>query len=149
MTSIIRSVDDPPIWKPTLAPSMRTAAGRPQPLPLWLRQVTNPVPNSPPTTNAAFFNPGTMMTHCAFSRNSCGIPLSGVAMISENTLAASPIVFCAESAKTAVDDKITEAAMIKPFICEPPALKEHPEGHRHRDLRRFQSTYGPTGVIAH
>ena len=37
MTSMIRSVDEPPIWKPTLPPSIRTAAGADQPAPVLLR----------------------------------------------------------------------------------------------------------------
>jgi hypothetical protein len=37
-------------------------------------------------------------------------------MISENTLVASPSVFCAESAKTAVDDRISDAATDAPIV---------------------------------
>src|ERR1035441_2959536 len=39
---------------------------------------------------ASVVSPGTMMMQCAFSSRSCGIPLSGAAMISEKTDAASP-----------------------------------------------------------
>jgi len=35
---MIKSVSDPPIWKPTLPPSMRTVPGADQPTPLLFRQ---------------------------------------------------------------------------------------------------------------
>src|ERR1700719_2047062 len=37
--------------------------------------------------NAAFFTPGTITRHSAFSSSSCGMPLSGAAMISVRTSA--------------------------------------------------------------
>jgi hypothetical protein len=42
MTNMIRSVDEAPIWKPTLPPSMRTAPGADQPLAALVRQETYP-----------------------------------------------------------------------------------------------------------
>ena len=86
---MIRSVVEPPIWKPTLPPSMRTVPGADQPVPLLLRHDTYPFPYLPPTRNAAVFRLGTMTMQWAFASMSCGMPLSGVAMISENTAAAS------------------------------------------------------------
>ena len=38
ITSMIKSVEEPPIWKPTLPPSMRTVPGADQPVPLLFRQ---------------------------------------------------------------------------------------------------------------
>src|ERR1017187_6559100 len=90
MTSMIRSVSEPPIWKPTLPPSLRTVAGADQPEPLLLRQDRFPFPYFPPTTKAAVLRLGTMTMQYAFSSRSCGIPLSGAAIISEKTDAASP-----------------------------------------------------------
>ena len=55
MTSMIRSVADPPIWKPTLPPSMRTVPGADQPAPVLLRHDRYPFPYFPPTTKAAVF----------------------------------------------------------------------------------------------
>src|SRR6185436_9073133 len=49
MTNMIRSVDDAPIWKPTLPPSMRTVPGADHPSPLLSRQDTYPFPYFPPT----------------------------------------------------------------------------------------------------
>ena len=69
---------------------MRTVAGADQPAPLLLRQDRYPFPYLPPTMKAAVLRLGTMTMQCALSSRSCGIPLSGVAMISEKTDAASP-----------------------------------------------------------
>src|SRR4051794_7481272 len=68
---------------------MRTVAGADQPCPLFLRHDTNPFPYLPPIRNAAVFRFGTITMQLAFDNMSCGMPLSGVAMISENTAAAS------------------------------------------------------------
>src|SRR5664279_2423600 len=73
-----------------LPPSMRTVAGADQPKPLLLRQDRYPFPYLPPTMNAPVLSEGTMTMQCAFSSRSCGIPLSGVAITSEKTDAASP-----------------------------------------------------------
>src|SRR5665811_933756 len=69
---------------------MRTVAGADQPRPLLLRQDRYPFPYFPPTMNAPVLRLGTMTMQCAFPSRSCGIPLSGVAIISEKTDAASP-----------------------------------------------------------
>src|SRR5208337_237768 len=69
---------------------MRTEAGADQPEPPLLRQDRNPFPYSPPTRKAAVLRLGTMTMQCALSSRSCGIPLSGAAITSEKTDAASP-----------------------------------------------------------
>src|SRR5947207_3632545 len=51
---------------------------------------------------AACFIPGTMTTQCAFSSRSCGMPLSGVAMMSVKTSVASFRRSCGESAALAI-----------------------------------------------
>ncbi len=53
MTNMIKSVEEAPIWKPTLPPSMRTVPGADQPAPLLFRQDKYPFPYFPPTMNAA------------------------------------------------------------------------------------------------
>src|ERR1041384_8475734 len=68
---------------------MRTVAGADQPEPLLFRQERYPFPYLPPTMKAAVFRLGTMTMQCALSNKSCGIPLSGVAITSEKTEAAS------------------------------------------------------------
>jgi hypothetical protein len=60
ITNRIKSVSDPPIWKPTLPPSMRTAPGADHPVPFLLRQDRNPFPYLAPTTNAAVLSAGTI-----------------------------------------------------------------------------------------
>ena len=79
---MIKSVVEPPIWKPTLPPSMRTVPGADQPGPVLFRQDTYPFPYLPPTRKAAVFSEGTMTMQWAFASMSFGMPLSGVAMIS-------------------------------------------------------------------
>jgi hypothetical protein len=111
MTNMIKSVEDPPIWKPTLPPSMRTVPGADHPAPPVLRQDTYPLPYFPPTTNAAVLRSGTITMQCAFSRSPWGIALSGVAMISENTTAASFSRF-AGSSSAASSGMIPHAAAI-------------------------------------
>src|SRR5579864_9707578 len=61
--------------------------GADQPAPA-LRHSMKPLPYLAPTMKAPFFNPGTMTRHSAFESKSCGIPLSGVDMISVITSAA-------------------------------------------------------------
>src|ERR1017187_6926383 len=68
---------------------MRTVPGADQPTPLLFRQDKYPFPYLPPTRNAAVFRLGTITMQWAFAIRSCGIPLSGAAMTSENTAAAS------------------------------------------------------------
>src|SRR5436190_7898638 len=79
----------PPIWKPTLPPSIRTVPGADHPDASLVRQDRYPFPYLPPTTNAAVLRSGTMTMQCALEMSSCGTPLSGVAIISDNTAAAS------------------------------------------------------------
>src|ERR1051325_4192012 len=69
---------------------MRTVAGADQPEPLLFLQERYPFPYLPPTMKAPVLRLGTMTMQCAFSSRSCGIPLSGVAITSEKTDAASP-----------------------------------------------------------
>src|SRR5579863_6761852 len=84
---MIKSVSEPPIWKPTLPPSIRTVPGADQPL--LLRQDRYPLPYFAPKKKAAVFKPGTITMQWAFSSNSCGMPLSGADITSEKTSAAS------------------------------------------------------------
>src|ERR1035437_6849247 len=98
---------------------MRTVAGADQPEPLLLRQDKYPFPYLPPTMKAAVLSPGTMTMQCAFSSRSCGIPLSGVAIISEKTAAASPnrLAGCLSIANK--DVVRAKPATIANFICLP------------------------------
>ena len=86
ITSMIRSVEEPPSCSPKLPPSMATAAGALQPRE-QRRQDANPRPYLPPTPNAPLSKPGTITTHCALSISSCGMPLSRLAMMSLNAVA--------------------------------------------------------------
>ena len=65
------SISAPPIWNPTLPPSIRMPAGADQPVPV--RHDTNPRPNLAPTTKAPFFRPGTIAMHSAFFSRSAGM----------------------------------------------------------------------------
>src|ERR1035437_4798738 len=109
MTSMMISVWPPPIWKPKLPPSTRIAAGAPQPARFW-RQTAYPRPNLAPMPSAACFIPGTMTMQCAVSSNSCGTPLSGVAMISLKSLVASDNCSCAVSAANRTTDEQSDNA---------------------------------------
>src|SRR5687768_13675748 len=111
MTNMIKSVDEPPIWKPTLPPSMRTVPGADQPDRPVFRQDRYPFPYFPPTTNAAVLRSGTIPMPCSVPTRSPGIPLSGVAIISENTTAASFSRF-AGSSSAAGSGVIPSAAAI-------------------------------------
>src|ERR1017187_7554264 len=113
ITSITTSVEDPPICRPQLPPSMRTEPGAPHPVPSWWRHSAKPRPNSAPTTKAAFLSPGTITTHCDLASKSCGIPLSGVFIISEKAVAAASSRSCAVSAAKAAigSNKVAEIAM--------------------------------------
>src|SRR6476646_8026909 len=75
MTSMIKSVDDPPIWKPTLPPSIRTVPGADQPAPLLLRQDRYPFPYFPPTTNAPVFRSGTIHPSPSFCYEYVRVPV--------------------------------------------------------------------------
>ena len=76
MTSIMTSVSEPPIWKPTLPPSIIAAVGADHPVPEGRRHKMKPLPYWPPTINAAFFIPGTTTIQAELSSSSCGMPLS-------------------------------------------------------------------------
>src|ERR1035438_4270973 len=88
---------------------MRTVAGADQPSPFLLRQDRYPFPYLPPTMKAAVLRLGTITMQCALSSRSCGIPLSGVAITSENTDAASPSRF-AGALSTASNDVVNVKA---------------------------------------
>src|SRR5437660_11484756 len=69
-----------------LPPSIRIAAGGPQPVPPASRQTAKPRPYFPPTPKAAFLRSGTRTMQDAFSRRSCGMERSGVPIISDKRL---------------------------------------------------------------
>ena len=122
MTSMIRSVSDAPIWKPTLPPSMRTVPGADQPARVLLRHDTNPFPYFAPTTKAAVFRSGTSTMQWAFSMRSSGMPLSGVAMISDSIVADSPSRLAgSESAasKGVIASVVATVVAIINFKCAP------------------------------
>src|SRR5271157_1978047 len=96
---------------------MRTVAGADQPSPFWLRQERNPFPYLPPTRKAAVLRLGTMTMQCALSSRSCGIPLSGVAITSEKTAAASPNRLAGALSIANSDVVKTKPATITNFIC--------------------------------
>ncbi len=83
MMARMTSISVPPIWNPTLPPSIRMPAGADQPA--SVRHETNPRPNLAPTTKAPFFRPGTIATHCAFLSRSAGIARSPIFVTSSNT----------------------------------------------------------------
>src|ERR1017187_2313648 len=116
ITSITTSVEEPPIWMPKLPPSIRTAPGAPHPVPSWWRHSAKPRPNSAPTTKAAFLSPGTITTHCDLASKSCGIPLSGVLIISEKTVAVAASRSCAVSAAKAAIGSNKAALIAMRFI---------------------------------
>src|SRR5438309_8001122 len=68
------------------------------------RQLTTPLPNSPPITNAAFFIPGITAIHSAAFHVSSGMPLSGIARSSRTTDAPS-------SSRLACEDEISALAI--------------------------------------
>src|ERR1041385_4629592 len=65
---------------------------------------------------APVLSPGTMTMQCAFSRRSCGIPLSGVAITSEKTDAASPNRLAGSLSIASKDVAHASPAMIIEFI---------------------------------
>src|ERR1019366_26298 len=91
-------------------------AGAPHPVPSWWRHSAKPRPNSAPTTKAAFLSPGTITTHCDLASKSCGIPFSGVLIISEKTVAAVASRSCAVSAAKAAIGSNNVAAIAMRFI---------------------------------
>src|SRR6201996_3229291 len=112
---------------------MRTAAGAPQPIPSCLRHSAKPRPYSAPTMKAPFFKPGIITTHGAFESRSCGIPLSGVRMISEKTSAESARrSFALPAAKDDVAIR-NDAAIAIPFIGDLRALHVHATGQATTD----------------
>src|ERR1035438_1422667 len=98
---------------------MRTVAGADQPEPLLLRQDRYPFPYLPPTRKAPVLSPGTITMQCAFSSRSCGIPLSGAAITSEKTDAASPNRLAGSLSIASNDNDVVRAkpATITNFIC--------------------------------
>src|ERR1035437_4341258 len=98
---------------------MRTVAGADQPSPLWFRQDRYPFPYLPPTMKPAVLRLGTMTMQCAFSSRSCGIPLSGVAITSEKTDAASPNRLAGSLSIASNDVVRAKPAMIANFIVLP------------------------------
>src|ERR1044071_7910142 len=107
-----------------LPPSMRTVAGADQPEPLLLRHERYPLPYLPPTMKAPVLRLGTITMQCAFSSRSCGIPLSGVAMISEKTDAASANRFAGSLSIANNDVVMANPATITNLIFLP--LLSHP-----------------------
>src|ERR1039458_3732433 len=75
-----------PICKPQLPPEMVMNAGALQPF--AVRQVATPLPPLPPKTTPPLTMCGTTATHLACCNTSSGIPLSGIPIISCNTLVA-------------------------------------------------------------
>src|SRR5215510_13139755 len=86
MNKSTSSVAEPPICRPTLPPLISRNAGADQPD--RVRQLATPRPALPPTMKPALTTVGNTATHSALFRRSVGIPLSGVPIISPNTLAA-------------------------------------------------------------
>src|ERR1700730_19237324 len=83
---ITRSTVSTPICSPQLPPENVMKAGALQPLAVL--QVATPLPPLPPKTKPALTICGTTATHFACSNTSSGIPLSGIPIISCNTLVA-------------------------------------------------------------
>src|SRR3954462_2024942 len=79
ITTMTRSMPSTPICNPQLPPPTEMNAGALQPE--AVRQVATPRPCLPPNTNPALSMRGTTAMHFAFSITSCGMPLSGAAMI--------------------------------------------------------------------
>src|SRR5579863_1392660 len=75
-----------PICNPQLPPEIVMNAGALQPS--AVRQVATPLPPSAPKTNPPFTMCGITATHLACSNTSSGIPLSGIPIISCNTVVA-------------------------------------------------------------
>ena len=95
---------------------MRTVAGADQPWPLWFRQDKYPFPYFPPTMNAPVLRLGTMTMQWALSRRSCGIPLSGAAITSEKTAAASASRLAGALSIASKDVVMAKPATITNFI---------------------------------
>src|SRR5581483_5348200 len=83
-----RSTASTPICSPQLPPEMVMNAGALQPF--AVRQVATPLPPLPPKMNPPLTMCGTTATHLACSNTSSGIPLSGIPIISCNTVVALP-----------------------------------------------------------
>src|ERR1035441_7531231 len=104
---------------------------------------------------ASVVSPGTMMMQCAFSSRSCGIPLSGAAMISEKTDAASPSRLAGSLSIASNDVVKTKPAAITSFIFLPPlshevvatALPVH-GSHHFRPLAATVQAKGKGSVLA-
>src|ERR1700730_2375181 len=83
---ITRSTASTPICSPQLPPEIVMNAGALQPS--VVRQVATPLPPLPPKIKPPLTMCGTTATHFACSNTSSGIPLSGIPIISCNTLVA-------------------------------------------------------------
>src|SRR5260370_5469620 len=87
-----------PICSPQLPPEIVMNAGALQPF--AVRQVATPLPPLPPKIKPPLTMWGTTAMHFACSNTSSGIPLSGITIISCNTLPA----FCSRSAASSRAD---------------------------------------------
>src|SRR5271166_5722808 len=85
MINITKSTASPPICTPQLPPTTLKGAGALHPV--AVRQVAKPLPYSAPNTNPPFLGDRTTPRQRAGSIRSCGIPLSGAAIISSRTSA--------------------------------------------------------------
>src|SRR5579859_3168627 len=83
---ITTSTASTPICRPQLPPEIVMNAGALQPF--AVRQVATPLPPSAPNTNPPLTICGITATHFACSNTSSGIPLSGIPIISCNTVVA-------------------------------------------------------------
>jgi hypothetical protein len=100
MTSMTTSIASPPICNPQLPPVTEKGAGALHPE--LVRQVAIPLPWRPPKTKPILIIEGITATHFAEPRSSSGIPLSGVPMISSNTVAAASIrLTCSDGSSAA------------------------------------------------
>src|SRR5713226_8022444 len=93
---------------------------------VW-RQLSTPLPYSPPNTNAAFFIEGITRTHRALFKRSSGIPLSGASLSSLMTFADSfssltSFSDIAANAELAISPSAQEITAV--FILIPPVVLE-------------------------
>src|SRR5581483_690801 len=93
-----RSTASTPICSPQFPPEIVMNAGALQPF--AVRQVATPLPPLPPKMNPPLTMCGITATHLACSNTSSGIPLSGIPIISCNTL----VAFCSRSVASSFAD---------------------------------------------
>src|SRR5450631_3178820 len=86
--TITKSTASTPICSPQFPPEIVMNAGALQPLDV--RQVATPLPALPPKIKPPLTIGGTTAMHFACSNTSAGIPLSGIPIISCNTVVALP-----------------------------------------------------------